>query len=355
MRSALILSAFAALVVASPTPQVLPIDGDVVETPEGYKTGPSIDATSDPVDYDPSVTVNALESDINSSPADTKHKRGVNDPCGVQPAGSGPVANPDTPNGFLAYPTFADIANSAPTPAGYSLSFSNKQGSISEYGYMGLYTIDSYDPAKCAAECDAHYPCQAFNIYFERDPTVNPASACPNPPSLTNIKCTLYGYPVAGGAATNTGQNREQFQVVITGSNGYNKQLVPANIKGYQPPVALAGAINAPLAQNGDNTYMGYKFFTDIYDPSICTSACDAQTAYNKRHPTNCAYLVCRFVNSYILLENNIPQGFYCSMYSQAWGPQYAVNYGQTRGQDVYVVYDSFSFTNTTQDSGRTC
>jgi hypothetical protein len=52
---------------------------------------------------------------------------------------------------------------------------------------------------------------------------------------------------------------------------------------------------------------------------------------------------------------NNVPQGFYCSMYSAGWDPSYATNTGQTRGTDVYRVVDSLSFFNGTVDSGTTC
>lgn len=85
---------------------------------------------------------------------------------------------------------------------------------------MGLHTFDTYDPAACQALCDAADLCTAFNIYFERDPTVNPADNCRDPPSVTNIKCTLWGSRLTPETAVNAGQLREDFHVVITGSNG---------------------------------------------------------------------------------------------------------------------------------------
>ena len=58
-------------------------------------------------------------------------------------------------------------------------------------------------------------------MYIERDPSVDPnKDNCPNPPSTTNFKCTLWGVPVTVEEATNKGQYRDDFQVVITGSNG---------------------------------------------------------------------------------------------------------------------------------------
>lgn len=85
---------------------------------------------------------------------------------------------------------------------------------------MGLHTLDTYDPAICQAFCDAADLCTGFNLYFERDPTVNPADNCRNPPSFTNIKCTLWGSRLTPETAVNRGQYRRDFQVVITGSNG---------------------------------------------------------------------------------------------------------------------------------------
>lgn len=96
----------------------------------------------------------------------------------------------------------------------------NLQASSNADTYLGLYTLETYDTLKCSELCDAVDSCTAFNIYFERDPTVNPAAACPNPPSLTNIKCTLWGANVTTETANNFGQYRRDFHVVIAGSNG---------------------------------------------------------------------------------------------------------------------------------------
>ena len=88
---------------------------------------------------------------------------------------------------------------------------------------MGLHTISSYDTLGCASLCDRADGCVAFNMYIERDPSVNPNSVnCPNPPSTTNFKCTLWGAPVSADEANNEGQWRDSFQVVIAGSNGFS-------------------------------------------------------------------------------------------------------------------------------------
>lgn len=78
--------------------------------------------------------------------------------------------------------------------------------------------MTSYDTIGCASYCDQQDGCVAFNIYYERDPTLDAnAQNCPNPASLTNIKCVKWGVKVNSDTATNTGQWRDSFQVVISG------------------------------------------------------------------------------------------------------------------------------------------
>lgn len=113
-------------------------------------------------------------------------------------------------------------ARSAGTPSGYTKSFSDLAASTQQIGYLtyknletGTYAVDD-----CAAFCNSEKYCLAFNIFYERDPSKDPASTCDNPEPITNVKCSIYGYPVAEASATNEGQFRENFHVVITGSNG---------------------------------------------------------------------------------------------------------------------------------------
>lgn len=64
--------------------------------------------------------------------------------------------------------------------------------------------------------------------------------------------------PLSADTATNTGQWRSNFQVVIAGSNGYVKPVTSTAI-GYDSPTQLgAAAINALLDCNSAYTYMGY-------------------------------------------------------------------------------------------------
>lgn len=116
---------------------------------------------------------------------------------------------------------FQAMATAAPTTDGYEVVFINSNASLTASDYMGLYTLTSYDTLGCASQCDQASGCQAFNMYIERDPSLNAsADNCPNPPSTTNYKCTLWGAPVSVEEATNFGQYQDSFQVVIAGSNG---------------------------------------------------------------------------------------------------------------------------------------
>ncbi|KAL8940557.1 MAG: hypothetical protein Q9216_002744 [Gyalolechia sp. 2 TL-2023] len=273
MRSAGIISALVAIAAAAPAPSPQLIDLA------------AIDAAPDPVMV--SAPLGVLSDQPSEKRGVTPVKRDGN--CAVQPAGSGPVPTPDTAEAFLADQDLQATATNAPTPDGYSRVFANKDGSLSASRYMGLHTLKSFDTLGCASLCDQANGCEAFNMYIERDPSVAPNAAdCPDPASTTNYKCTIWGAPVSEVQANNKGQWRASFHVVITGSNGYNKASPPDSIDAYTGPTGLGGAINAPL-DNGKNTYLGFKYYpfsqTQGYTPESCATACNAQTAYNSRHP----------------------------------------------------------------------
>jgi len=121
---------------------------------------------------------------------------------------------------------------------------------------------------------------------YERDPSVDPTASCTNPASATVIKCVYYGGPVTAASATNVGQWRYDFHVVIAGSNGYVNRSI-ATPAGYQGAVALGNAaINAPNDCGGHNTYMGVKIFTSgPFDAGLCAAACSATSDYDRKHP----------------------------------------------------------------------
>ncbi|KAI7201769.1 hypothetical protein KC343_g11659 [Hortaea werneckii] len=145
-----------------------------------------------------------------------------NAPCGMQSFGTGPPSGSDS--SFESNPAYSAFAFAAPAPKGYKAAFRNQDGSTQQDGYMGYYLLQTYNTTACGQYCDNANGCNAFNIYFERDPLLNPAPACPNPLPTTNIKCSLWGSSVSAATATNEGQYREQFHVVIAGSDGFNKQ-----------------------------------------------------------------------------------------------------------------------------------
>ncbi|KAL8915223.1 MAG: hypothetical protein Q9171_000342 [Xanthocarpia ochracea] len=349
MRSALVLLTLLGLTSAIPKPQLIDVEG-VEAAPNPVFVVPA---------YDVLEEAGAINKPSIAPRARLLRRNGI---CALQPAGSGPVSSPDTPEAFLSNPAYPALAENAPTPDGYSVVMQNAFASLSASNYMGLRTLKSYDTLGCASLCDQAPGCQAFNMYIERDPSLAPnVDSCPNPPSITNFKCTLWGAAVSAAQATNKGQWRASFQVVIAGSNAYNKASPPPAIACYTGPARLAGAINAPLNTQGQNTYMGYKYHpfsqTQGYDVSTCAADCNAQTAYNKRHPAaDGSYQTCAFINAYVLSMNGVPQGLYCSMYTQTWAASYATNYGQYRGTDRYTVSRSYSYSlNLASDGTPAC
>lgn len=89
--------------------------------------------------------------------------------------------------------------------------------------FLGGYSLPSYNVSQCGSLCDGTAGCKSFNVYYERNPTLNPADACPDPAPLANIVCTIWGASVNETQLTNVGQWRSSFAVVIAGSNGYTK------------------------------------------------------------------------------------------------------------------------------------
>ncbi|KAL9045337.1 MAG: hypothetical protein Q9214_001602 [Letrouitia sp. 1 TL-2023] len=345
MRSTCLVAALAGLAYAAPQK----LNFEEIDSDAGsITTGPPVEAVSQPISYNAAKEKAAAAAEVTedlSSQSKRLARRGVNDPCSQQPDGYGPKPAEDTVPAFLGFQTFSDTANNAATPQGYSRSFANLKASVNANTYLGLATLQTYDTIKCQQLCDAADLCTAFNIYFERDPTLNPADACPNPASFTNIKCTLWGSGVTPEAAVNDGGYRRDFHVVIAGSNGYTKDNPPDAQPGFDGPTKFGGAIAAP------GNYVGQKFFAGPYDAGKCSGACQATTSYNKRHPrADGTYDACNFYNVYLLSKNNVPEGTYCSFYSTVFGKQYATNFGQYRGSDYYSISSSYGFSLNPQD-----
>ncbi|KAI7201815.1 hypothetical protein KC324_g2027 [Hortaea werneckii] len=340
MLSMLLHLSLAGLAFAATAPVPQDIDFDLA-----YQLpNPTYTTTMSQVTYDAATILQAAVAQITSSatedsaeaPSADKVKRAA---CASQPAGAGPMPSPDTASKFQNNPAFASAAAGASPPFGYSRTFSNLQASNnSAYGYMGYTTLQSYNPQQCASKCNAITGCVAINIYFERDPTVEPA---------------------AGYNALNTGQYRNQFQVVIAGSNGYVSNSV-ASPAGYGPATPLGNAaINAPYDKYGFDSYMGSAIFTSgPFNAQLCADACSMKSAYNKARPPTDGSPVqtCQFFNTYILYMNgpSNPQGQYCAMYSESWPASYATNKGQYRGSDQFTIQYSFAYSNSA-DPGASC
>ncbi|GME23513.1 hypothetical protein GTA08_BOTSDO05634 [Neofusicoccum parvum] len=268
-------------------------------------------------------------------------------------SGAGPVVT-SSPSAWVSDPALTTLALQAATPTNYvaASNFQNLQGAAQQMGYLTVHTLDEYSPAACAAYCDSEDLCQGFNVYLERDPSAEPSCTDGgDPDSITTIACTLYSFHVAASKATNTGQWRDNFHVVITGSNGYNKadtklsSPTMTTIDGFKAPQDFGdAAVNAPKYNDFDS-YITYKTYTDAYDPRICAKACTTQTKYNKDTAVNGEYKACNYFVAYVLAKNDEPQGLFCSLYSLPWSRTYAVNTGYYDGSDHYTIYNSLAYT----------
>ncbi|KAI5200082.1 hypothetical protein E4T39_05919 [Aureobasidium subglaciale] len=362
------------LVAALPAPQEIDLDMVLAIPDPTYSE--AVGVTAQTITYDTASIIAQATASISAVVADAgdvlsstavAHEKRATTPttCAAQPSGASsvPTSSPDNASAFAANTYFHSVASAAPSVSGYTQAFVDKQASSNatyiqilmgafRFGYMGFDTFDTYDVASCAQRCTAKRGCVSFNMYFERDPSVNPDGAsCLDPPSVTMIKCAYWGGPVTEANTVNKGQPRGNFEVKIAGSNGYvsNQVSTPA---GFQSGVYYGKvAINAPYDVQGYNTFMGSKLFTTTWDASSCAAYCDSQTAYNlKTAPKDgTPAKVCKFFNSYVLTAlkgdgSVVTQGQYCSLYTEAWPASYATNSGQWRGNDQYVVDYSFGY-----------
>ncbi|KAK6088256.1 hypothetical protein SCUP234_00744 [Seiridium cupressi] len=345
-------------------------DFDVIDAaPVPTTTTAPIGAGESIVLYNSATAIASAAADVFTSPVSAKRSvknrlpDGKRDgSCSVQPAGAGPVPDPDTADAFLADSDLSSAANNAQTPAGFVQTFQDLQGSNSAYAYMGYTALSSYSAQTCADKCKAIAGCNAFNIYFERDPSLDPGSNCPNPPSTTVIKCVFWGGPVYSTNANNRGQWRNDFEVVIAGSNGYNTAGPFTSPTGYTGTFLNEAAINAPTECN---SYMGLKVFASgPFDPALCAAACTAQSDYNRAHPnSDGSFQTCQFYNTYMLIKNGGSGQQICSLvmltsppqYSSSWDTSYATNTGQYRGSDHYTIEFSVSGSNSTNPGTDSC
>ncbi|KAJ9628814.1 hypothetical protein H2203_002717 [Taxawa tesnikishii (nom. ined.)] len=358
MHGSLLLPALAGLAMAYPQA----IDLDIIEaapTPTALGAPIAAVSTAQTSVYDASavvstaaaVAVTAAAADA-TQPATVEKRQGSTDACSAQPAGYGPVtSNPDTAAAFLANPVYNQTALSAVAPFPYTASFVALQGATQQNTYMGYYTLQKYDPSACAAYCNQATGCLGFNIYFERDPSIQPADGCPNPASLTNIKCSLYGSAVVAASATNSGQWRDQFQ----------QASASPSVANFTGPTALPAAIDFA------SLFITPQYYNIPFDVTVCAAACQAYTAKARSiaesqfQSTSAAssqhdgtYTACNYFNAYVVNKKGVPNGLYCSLYSAPVDSSYATNsVGNNNGAPVFSVTNSYAYTLTVQDDGN--
>jgi hypothetical protein len=298
----------------------------------------------------------------------------------------------------------------------YQQTFRDLNASSSANSYIGLYTLQSYDVAKCADHCDTTALCTSFNIYIERDPSQNPCKNdstaptvwgywCPQPSSITNFKCTLWGSNLEAATATNQGGWRGDFAVVVTGSNGYdatNTTLPPpindtvnnatsiviassSAILSTAAPVSSSStsvvkssstssssaaasttASSGPTwggpktcggkAINAPNYWMGSKFFPGPFNPQVCGDYASYQHILNKQAAIAAGksyFTPCNSFNAYYLHKNGVPHGTYCALYDASISTSYATYPGGWSGSNKYDCRQSYQYTRQTLDQGR--
>ncbi|KXS93789.1 hypothetical protein AC578_1456 [Pseudocercospora eumusae] len=117
---------------------------------------------------------------------------------------------------------YAAQANAAQVPIGCKSAFTNTGASPNADNYLGFTLLSSYDVQTCANRCNAVTRRTSFNVYFERDPSVDPndpsCDTC-SPSSITNIKCVWWGSTISPPTMS-TKQFRGNFEVASPGSNG---------------------------------------------------------------------------------------------------------------------------------------
>ena len=343
----LLVGTLAGSALAAPRPVFGPNNIDyesIVDAGPPTETASAFTKTASSV----SVSTTTATPFSNSTKSALLAKKDLDDPCSDQPMGYGPKPATDSVDAFMSFTGFSDILYNAHSPLYYRTIFQNLQAAVIDVPYIGYSTMDSYSTTGCQKICDGNNACAAFNIFFERDPVVNPntAEGCPNPSSTTNIKCALFGASFTSDNAINTGEIRAQFKVAIAGSNAYLKSPAPGIFSGFDNPVALGGSTKAP-------NYIGYDYLQNTYDASGCAATCQAITRDNRNNTDpGSSYTPCNFFNSYQFTFNDTGYGTICAYFSTPSGPEAGTYTGDRRGSDWYGITDSYGYTLDPQDSG---
>ena len=258
-----------------------------------------------------------------------------------------------TPTQFLTDTGLAGLASAQwYPPAGYSTSFTSQLAGLFAPNYLGYQQLSSYDTAACAAYCNARSDCKAFNIYIQRTPTFIPDDSCPNPSAAAQITCALYGSPLSASQATNIGQYRKDFMVVIQGSNGYNLNPAPASVSNFQGPNALDAVAYS------SSIYIGQKYFS-TYDVTQCSSLCNTYTANSKASAQSnkaSTYTPCNYFNVFNLTLNGQSQLMGCYLFTTSDAANYDIykTAKDSSSGTVYNLTNSYGYALYPQDKGQT-
>lgn len=152
------------------------------------------------------------------------------------------------------------------------------------------------------------------------------------------IKCALWRSPLTEQAAINYGEIRAGFEVVITGSNIYNKKVGVLHVPDFEGPLDVDNfaAFDVPLEpMGGYDTHVSHDIFeydasVKRYDASLCASICEewtdrnADTSRSSHGPFfDGAFAVCSMFVAYELRSGNKPVAMVCDTFSSVWSHHY--------------------------------
>lgn len=208
---------------------------------------------------------------------------------------------------------------------------------------------------------------------------------------MASFKCTLWGSIIKSTDATNLGQWREQFEVVIAGSDGWTLTATtqpnpapspvssaasnpvssaassalssaasssasspapsptpsPSPAPGPGPAPPSCHGYSAPKTCNGKaimapEYHLGSTFFPGPFNPIACGDFAQAQAQVNVQ--AGSSQSVAMF-NAYYLHRNGKPLGTYCSLYDMVVDPAVRATYGgETVGGDEFTCQQSWVY-----------
>ena len=169
----------------------------------------------------------------------------------------------------------------------------------------------------------------------------------------TNYKCALWGSSISKDTATNVGQYRQNFHVVIAASNGYDK--TPAVLPDVPAGFTFTANITTQAVTLAGSFSLGSEFFAGPFDPSLCGFYATAQTSANKAYAQSKglkSYQPCNSFNAYTVYKSGFAWGTYCTLFNKQVDASFAGNVTATSGGFTYTVGGSYIYSLTQQDPG---